>query len=88
MHVGRARKAGRDLVRQLTGEPERTGAVEELLQLCVDVPEARRTAKASPSAQRMSSLVATLDCCRGLDVCPPRRVRIDCFRRRELGNTT
>ena len=46
VNVARARKAGRDLVRQLTSEPERTGDVEEeLLQLCADVPEARRTLK-------------------------------------------
>ena len=42
MQVGRARKTGCDLVRQLAGKPERTGAVEKLLQLGADVPEARR----------------------------------------------
>src|SRR4029450_3256446 len=43
--VASAREAGRDLVGQLTGGPERAGAVEELLELCADVPEARRTAE-------------------------------------------
>jgi hypothetical protein len=86
--VARARKAGRDLVRQLTSGPERTGAVEELLELCADVPEARRTAKGQSICPAHVIGGRNLDVSGDVDMCPPRRIRVDCFRRREFGHTT
>lgn len=43
--VACAGEPGGDLVRRLTRGPERTGAVEELLQLGAYAPEARGTAE-------------------------------------------
>src|SRR5918997_161077 len=88
VNVARARKAGPHLVRQLTSEPERTGDVEELLQLCADVPEARRTAKGQAICPAQVIGGRNLDLSGSVDMCPPRRIRVDCFRRREFGYTT
>jgi hypothetical protein len=84
--VARAREAGRDLVGQLAREPQRTGGVEELLELCADVPEARRAAEGQRVRPADVIEGRDLDVGGGVGMCPPRRVRVDRLGRRELGH--
>jgi hypothetical protein len=80
VNVARARKAGRDLVRKLTSGPERTGAVEELLELCADIPEPRW----APKRQRIRPADVIVgrdsDVGGGVDMRLPLWTRSDRFR--------